>query len=120
MSSESLYFNIALALLGTIFLSFSFRAVYQLLFSPLSGVPGPWYAAISDFWLITHVLRLQQCKILHTLFERYGPVVRVGPNKVVFCDANTTRTVYSRFDKSNVCTLILSLFFHLLTSDLVL
>ncbi len=77
-------------------------AIYQLCFSPLCDIPGPWYAAISDFWLTTHVLRLQQCRTIHSLFEVYGPVVRVGPNKVVFNDLSTTKNVYSvlKFDKS--------------------
>ena len=77
-------------------------SVYQLYFSPLAAVPGPWYAAISDFWLTTHVARLQQCMTVQALFERYGPVVRVGPNKVVFCDLTTMRAVYCvhKFDKS--------------------
>lgn len=44
----------------------------------------------------------KQCKTIHTLFEVYGPVVRVGPNKVVFNDLSTTKNVYSvlKFDKS--------------------
>ncbi len=83
-------------------LYFVLCAIYQLSFSPLCDIPGPWYAAISDFWLTTHVLRLQQCRTIHTLFEVYGPVVRVGPNKVVFNDLSTTKNVYSvlKFDKS--------------------
>ncbi|KAH9854908.1 cytochrome P450 [Lenzites betulinus] len=77
--------------------------IYNLYFSPLAAIPGPWYAAISDFWLTTHVARLQQCMTVQALFERYGPVVRVGPNKVVFCDLTTTRRVYciNKFDKSS-------------------
>ncbi|OCH89992.1 cytochrome P450 [Obba rivulosa] len=87
--------------LATVFLVAS--AVYNAFFSPLSAIPGPWYAAVSDFWITTHVVRLQQCRIVQTLFERYGPVVRVGPNKVIFCDATTMRSVYSvhKFDKSS-------------------
>ncbi|KAH9179522.1 cytochrome P450 [Lactarius sanguifluus] len=83
-------------------LYFVLCAIYQLCLSPLCDIPGPWYAAISDFWLTTHVLRLQQCRTIHTLFEVYGPVVRVGPNKVVFNDLSTTKNVYSllKFDKS--------------------
>ncbi|KAI0307004.1 cytochrome P450 [Multifurca ochricompacta] len=83
-------------------LYFALCAIYQLCFSPLCDIPGPWYAAISDFWLITHVLRLQQCRTINTLFALYGPVVRVGPNKVVFNDLFTARNVYSilKFDKS--------------------
>ena len=78
------------------------RAIYNLFFSPLSSIPGSWYAAVSDFWLTTHVLRLEQCKTIQKLFEIYGPVVRVGPNKVVFHDLSTMRAVYSvhKFDKS--------------------
>ncbi|KAF8727752.1 hypothetical protein AX14_007059 [Amanita brunnescens Koide BX004] len=80
----------------------SIRVVYNLFWSPLSAIPGPWYAAISDFWLTAHVLRLEQCKTIQHLFEFYGPVVRVGPSKVVFRDVTTMRSVYSvhKFDKS--------------------
>jgi hypothetical protein len=79
------------------------RAIYNLFLSPLSAIPGPWYAALSDFWMTTHVLRLRQCKIVQELFETYGPVVRIGPNKVVFRDLSTMRNVYTvhKFDKSS-------------------
>ena len=92
-----------LAITGTfVVLYFVLYALYQLCFSPLCDIPGPWYAAISHFWLTTHVLRLQQCRTIDSLFAKYGPVVRVGPNKVVFSDLTTTRNVYSvlKFDKS--------------------
>ncbi len=83
-------------------LYFCGTCIYNLFLSPLSAIPGPWYAAISDFWLTTHVARLQQCMTVQALFERYGPVIRVGPNKVVFCDLTTMRSVYfvHKFDKS--------------------
>jgi hypothetical protein len=78
------------------------RVFYLLVLSPLSAIPGPWYAAISELWLTSHVLRLQQCKTIEKLFQKYGPVVRVGPNKVAFCDVSSMRNVYSvhKFDKS--------------------
>ncbi|KAI0089355.1 cytochrome P450 [Irpex rosettiformis] len=77
-------------------------ALYRLFFSPLAAVPGPWYAAVSDLWIISHVVRMQQCRTVQSLFEKYGPVVRIGPNKVAFCDATTMRSVYCvhKFDKS--------------------
>ena len=99
-------------------LYFILCALYQLCFSPLSDIPGPWYAAISDFWLTTHVLRLQQCKTIDGLFKKYGPVVRVGPNKVVFNDLSTTKNVYSilKFDKSTYYKSLLTFAFYLLFS----
>ena len=70
------------------------KLVYNLFLSPLSGVPGPWYAAVSDIWLLLHAARFIQCDTLHTLFEQYGPIVRVGPRRVVFCDRDTMKSVY--------------------------
>lgn len=95
--------NLLLAAASTIFAYFLIRIFYNLFLSPLSAIPGPWYFAISDFWLTLHILRLRQCKAVQELFEIYGPVVRVGPNKVVFRDVSTMRNVYSvhKFDKSS-------------------
>lgn len=90
------------------------RAIYHLFISPLSAIPGPWYAAVSDLWITTHVLRLQQCKTNHRLFEEYGPVVRVGPNKVIFKDITSMRSVYSihKFDKSKFYKSLLTCVAH--------
>jgi hypothetical protein len=94
--------NIVFVVASVSFSYILFRAIYNLFLSPLSAIPGPWYAAVSDLWITTHVLRLRQCKIVQELFEVYGPVVRIGPNKVVFHDLSTMRSVYSvhKFDKS--------------------
>ncbi|KIM73902.1 hypothetical protein PILCRDRAFT_717573 [Piloderma croceum F 1598] len=88
---------------SALFLYFALRAIYHLFLSPLSVIPGPWYAAISNFWLMTHVVRLEQCKTVQDLFDTYGPVVRVGPNKVAFRDLQSMKSVYSvhKFDKSS-------------------
>ncbi|KAF9443296.1 cytochrome P450 [Macrolepiota fuliginosa MF-IS2] len=94
--------NLFLGLAAAVFTYILIRAIYNLFFSPLSAIPGPWYAAVSNLWLNIHVIRLRQCKTIQELFEAYGPVVRVGPNKIVFRDISTMRTVYSlhKFDKS--------------------
>lgn len=90
---------------------FLLHVIYNLFLSPLAAIPGPWYYAISDSFLISHVVRLRQCKAIHSLFDTYGPVVRVGPNKVVFRDISTTRNVYSvnKFDKSTFYKSLLTL-----------
>ncbi|KAI5893316.1 cytochrome P450 [Schizophyllum commune H4-8] len=77
-------------------------ATYRLFFSPLSNIPGPWFAAVSDFSLTTHVARLQQCMVVDTLFKKYGPIVRIGPNRVAFKDMAGVKNVYSvyKFDKA--------------------
>lgn len=87
--------NISLFMICALILYALLRAIFQLFFSPLSAIPGPWYAAVSNFWFVGHVVRLQQCKTIHELFKAYGPIVRVGPNKIVFRDAASAKRVYS-------------------------
>ncbi|KAJ7654121.1 cytochrome P450 [Mycena polygramma] len=89
--------------LPALFLFVVCRAIHLLFFHPLSSIPGPWYAAVSSLWITSHVLRLEQCKTIHALFQIYGPVVRIAPNKVVFCDLGAMKSVYStwKFDKSD-------------------
>ncbi|KAJ3980366.1 cytochrome P450 [Lentinula detonsa] len=102
MFSVAIIHNIALAAFTLIIAFALLKGLYNIFFHPLSAIPGPWYAAVSDFWLTTHVVRLEQCKVVQSLFEKYGPVVRVGPNKVFFNDLNSTKSIYSvhKFDKS--------------------
>ena len=94
--------TLILVLLALSFASLIALALYRIFFSPLSSLPGPWYAAISDLWIVTHIVRLQQCRTVQSLFEKYGPVVRIGPNKVAFRDITSMRSVYcvQKFDKS--------------------
>ncbi|KAJ2931049.1 hypothetical protein H1R20_g6052, partial [Candolleomyces eurysporus] len=94
--------NLLLVAASIAFTLIFLRALYNLCLSPLSGIPGPWYAAVSDLWINTHVFRLRQCKTVQQLFDTYGPVVRIAPNKVAFCDLSSMRNVYSvyKFDKS--------------------
>lgn len=108
--------HIAALLVSLVFLCAVARAIYHLFLSPLCAIPGPWYAAASDFWMTTHVLRLQQCMTNHRLFEEYGPVVRVGPNKVIFKDITSIRSVYSihKFDKSKFYKSLLTCVAHFL------
>lgn len=90
-------FSLALAAL----LYWLIRAVFTLYLSPLRHIPGPWYAAVSDIYFLSCVVRLRQSKIIHGLFETYGPIVRIGPNRVAFNDVAGLKSVYSvgRFDK---------------------
>lgn len=69
-------------------------ATYRLFLSPLRSVPGPWYAAISSFWMTTHTLCLRRCRAIEELVQKYGPIVHVDPNTVIFVDIPTFRSVY--------------------------
>ena len=87
--------------LGALLSYLALVAIYRLAISPLHSVPGPWYASVSEFWLFTHVLRLRRCRAIDTLLRKYGPIVRVAPNKVIFLDAPTMKVVYGVSSKLN-------------------
>jgi hypothetical protein len=60
----------------------------------LRHIPGPFWAGITDLYRMNWVwttrahLKLQQCH------ERYGKVVRIGPNTVSFSDPVAIPEVY--------------------------
>lgn len=68
--------------------------VYRVLFHPLRHLPGPWWAKLS-MWTWVPIERFgQRAKVIETLHQRYGPVVRIGPNWVSINDAKLLPLVY--------------------------
>lgn len=70
--------------------------VYRLYFHPLSYVPGPRLAAITDYWSYYHELKGTlpvDCKQLSTYYN--SPIIRVGPNRVVIHDSKQYEKIYS-------------------------
>ncbi|KAF6758505.1 hypothetical protein DFP72DRAFT_762583, partial [Ephemerocybe angulata] len=58
--------------------------VSRLVLHPLVHIPGPKLAALTD-WYVTYYDLWKNGKMvdqLSLLHEQYGPVVRIGPNKV--------------------------------------
>jgi hypothetical protein len=103
----STFFRVSLwSLISTsLLLKFWWMAVslYRLLLHPLSGVPGPKVAAISNVWYANEA-RNGRCRELgKTLHEKYGPIVRVGPNEVWFNTKEAFKMIYSSggYEKSD-------------------
>ncbi|KAE8398257.1 benzoate 4-monooxygenase cytochrome P450 [Aspergillus pseudonomiae] len=70
------------------------NAIYRLYFHPLSNYPGPKIASLSDipylYW--TYAGNLQyKIKEFH---DKYGPVVRLGPNSLVYRNPQTWKEIY--------------------------
>ncbi|KAL1970557.1 hypothetical protein VTN77DRAFT_4201 [Rasamsonia byssochlamydoides] len=74
----------------------------------LRGIPGPFLARISPLDRILTALSGHQFKTHIKYHEKYGPLVRVGPNHVSFSDPDLLPIVYgitSKFYKSDFYTL---------------
>ncbi len=69
-------------------------AVNNLVRTPLRRVPGPLIAKLSKFWILAIELSGRRALYVHALHQRYGPVVRVGPNELSFATAAAARDIY--------------------------
>lgn len=71
-------------------------AFHALLLHPLSRVPGPFLASISNAWYAYHVRNGSLFTLGKALHRQYGPVVRVCPNEVWFDSKEAYRIIYSK------------------------
>ena len=66
----------------------------HILFDPLRAFPGPKLAAVTriPYWI--HYLTGNQVRWIKKLHDRYGPVVRFGPNDLSYTGAQAWRDIY--------------------------
>jgi hypothetical protein len=112
MQTTSTYNSIALASLPSIYTQLSgtnmsfiivFSAifvlsiayvVYQRHLHPLAKYPGPFLASISNFWKVQTLLPLSFHRAILHCHEKYGPIVRIGPNDLSFSTPDAIAPIY--------------------------
>ncbi|CAK5268837.1 unnamed protein product [Mycena citricolor] len=63
--------------------------VYRLSpFHPLAGYPGPLLCKISKIWFAAVAMKGKQHIYYYELHQKYGDVVRIGPNELSFRDVD--------------------------------
>ncbi|KAM5536736.1 hypothetical protein V8D89_009575 [Ganoderma adspersum] len=69
-------------------------AAYRLSpFHPLARYPGPFLGKLSGFWMAYVSTSGRQQHYLKALHDRYGDVLRIGPNTVVIRKPSTANTL---------------------------
>ncbi|KAH9884579.1 cytochrome P450 3A13 [Xylariomycetidae sp. FL2044] len=78
--------------------------VWKSLSSPLRRIPGPRVSLFSSWILKYHEFQAHRTRYVHHLHQRYGPVVRIGPNEVSFSSLEGVKEIYgsggSGYDKT--------------------
>jgi cytochrome P450 len=69
--------------------------IYNLFFSPLARFPGPKLWAISSIPCRLSILRGRHHLDVLDLYEKYGSVVRLGPNELAFNNPQAWRDIYA-------------------------
>lgn len=75
-------------------------AVYQRYLHPLAKYPGPFLASVTDLWQAHQFFTLQQPYNLTKLHEKYGPVVRYGPDKLSVTYESAVPIIYQKSARS--------------------
>ncbi|KAI0543243.1 cytochrome P450 [Xylaria digitata] len=70
------------------------RVVYNLYFHPLSKYPGPRLAAMTDIWWAYASTTGRYPWIIEDVINRYGHVVRIAPNELVFLSPQAAKDIY--------------------------
>lgn len=85
-------------LLGATFVALlALKHIYDYLRDPkgLRRFPGmTTFAPVTNIPYMYYSFRGRRYKAVHEAHQRYGPIVRVGPNSVSFNDANAAKDIY--------------------------
>ncbi|KAK9780460.1 putative Cytochrome P450 [Seiridium cardinale] len=68
--------------------------LYRHLTSPLRSIPGPFLARFTDLWYLFQVHRGHFNLVNQKLHEKYGPIVRYGPNRYSFATLDAGKSIY--------------------------
>ncbi|KAH6664822.1 cytochrome P450 [Halenospora varia] len=82
-------------MLGAISVYAATRCIYLLYFHPLSKLPGPKIAAVSNVWYGYHWLSGRYPWAIENALKRYGGVVRIAPNELVFITPQASIDIYA-------------------------
>ncbi|KAF5010516.1 hypothetical protein FDECE_3333 [Fusarium decemcellulare] len=81
--------------IGIAVLVVALEALRTYYFHPLSKIPGPRLAKISELWRSGRYFKGNWHLHILQLHRQYGPVVRVAPNEVSIVSPDLTKTIYS-------------------------
>ncbi|KIW90514.1 uncharacterized protein Z519_09161 [Cladophialophora bantiana CBS 173.52] len=77
-------------------LSILYTTIYRLFFHPLAKYPGPLLARITGLYMVNQAIRCRDTYTRYELHQRYGKVVRTGPNELCFADAASIKDIYGQ------------------------
>ena len=82
-----------------VFFALVVAAAYHLIIEPLylnpkSKIPGPKLFALTKWRLALEDYKGSRTRTIHALHQKYGPIVRIGPDEVHCNSLNALRTIY--------------------------
>ncbi|KAF2681132.1 cytochrome P450 [Lentithecium fluviatile CBS 122367] len=81
-------------LLCAVLIPVSWVILYRLYLHPLADYPGPLIGRITDFYSVYHCLKGDRYLDFLDLHNRYGSIVRYGPNRLSFSTVDALQAIY--------------------------
>ncbi len=95
---ELLTYKVLLFLTGAIIIYSYLAKVFKAIRSPLSSIPGPWYAPFTDIHLVYGFATGTIWKQVEKAHSKYGAVVRLGPRQIWVSDKAAVRDALVTID----------------------
>jgi hypothetical protein len=79
------------------------QIIYNILFSPLKHIPGPFLARFTSKWLTINEVLGNRSLIVEQAHHKYGPVIRIAPDELSFSEQSCIKELYyqgTKFPKS--------------------
>ena len=86
--------RLSLYMLCSLSLCIAAYIVYRRRYSSLAGYPGPFLASITDIWRLFYSIQRRHHEPLIDIHNRYGNVVRLGPNFLSFATPKACSDIY--------------------------
>lgn len=82
------------ALIAFLVARFILRAIYRVYFHPLSKYPGPKLYAATRIPMLISILNGSREKVYADLHRKYGPIVRLSHDELIFIDPDAWKDIY--------------------------
>lgn len=98
MDLQSTAVSLAVVTITTILYYF---IIYPLYLHPLAKVPGPKICALTKYYILYKSWNQERNRYVNGLHEKYGSIVRIGPNQVDISDIAYQKDIYiGNYDKT--------------------
>ncbi|KAJ8071924.1 hypothetical protein OCU04_002229 [Sclerotinia nivalis] len=75
-------------------LGFLIKILHRAYFTPLSKIPGPWYARLTRLVLQYHIFTGNRIHYVHSLHHTYGSIVRITPTEVSCSSLSSFQSIH--------------------------
>ncbi|ETS87895.1 hypothetical protein PFICI_01723 [Pestalotiopsis fici W106-1] len=99
LSSQFPHYTTAVVAIFTLVCIWLLKCIYNIYYHPLAAFPGPKWACASDWYYARWYTSGNWPFLVRDLHQKYGDVLRIGPNELSFNTPTALKDIYSHATK---------------------